>query len=139
MVRNMQDLAADLLLFLRCRDHVGKVSLIDFDVHSISCTEGRDLHVVPISAAPRHLLQMALENPFHLFGGGGQIGSRPRICPNVLSFWIPPDATTRVHVNELFVVRCIVTHVVDHARTDFMVRGLIAVELVGKSIEETIA
>ena len=112
--------------------------MIYLDIHSESRTEGRNLHVVTIGTAPRHLLQMALEHPFHFFRSRGQIGCRCRICASILPFRIPPDATTRVHVNELFIVRGMLTHVVDYTGADFMVRSLIAIELIGEGIEEAI-
>ena len=121
------------------RYHIRKVSLVYLDVHTKSSTESHNLHVIPVSTSPRHLLQMTLEDSVDFCRSWRGVSYRCRVCSSILSLWISSDATARVHVDELLVHVSMLPHVVDDTGPDFMVGGLSAVELVRKGMKETVA
>ena len=136
MICNMDDLSGRL--FVLDGHHVGEVSLVDFHVHIESSTESSNLHVVTISTALSHLLQMTLENTVDFLCCGRGSMKRCGESPSVLSLGITTSATARVYLNELFVEICMLTHVFDCCLADFTMAGLVAIELIGEGIEKAV-
>lgn len=120
-------------------NHVRKVSLIDLDIDGERCTKSRDLHVVTPCTAPSHVLKMALKHTINVgLGRGSNVWWR-RVGTDVLPLRIPPSATARVDIYELFVVVGTLSHMVYHFGANVVMLILMTVQLVGKGIEEAIA
>ena len=71
-------------------------------------------------------------------GGWDEVGWRG-VGTGILSFGIASDAAAGMYVDELFVVGGVVTHVVYDTRANGSVLILVAVELIGEGVEETVA
>ena len=115
MVGNMSDgpfSSAQQLLFTS-RDHESYFPLVDLDIDSERRTKGHDLHVISVSTTLGHLSQVCFEDTVDFLLSGGNGAGRCRECSGILSFRISPDATSRVHVNELFVVVAVLPHILD--------------------------
>lgn len=78
---------------------------------------------------------MTFEHPVDIGLGRSGIDGWAVEGSGVLSFRISSGAAARVDVDELFVIGGMITHVTDHLGTDGSVGGLVAVYLVGESIE----
>lgn len=128
-----------LFCFTATRDHHCKVFLMDSDVDPVSRSKGHNLHVISVGTAFGHLLQVTLENTVDFFGGGGSVDHRGVESSSVLSLGVSTYSSSRVDVNVRLVLVGMLTHVLDDTGTDFAVRGLRPIELIGEGIEETVA
>lgn len=121
------------------RDHHGKLFLVYSDVDPVSCSKGHNLHVISVSTALGHLLQVTLENTVDLFGGWGSVVDRCIKSSSVLSLGVSTGSTSRVDVDVRLVLVGMLAHVLDDTGTDFAVRGFGSIELIGEGIEKTVA
>lgn len=119
--------------------HVCKITLVDLYVNTKSGAECRNLHIVAPSAALGHALKVAFEDAVDV-GSRGSHGVRgiSRIGTGILAFRIASSATAGLHINELLVIVAILFHVFNGLSADFVVLALVAIELVGESVEKTI-
>lgn len=140
VVRNMGHGSLDpLTIWSSTRDDIGKVPLVDLDVDSECRAEGRDLHVVSISASLGHALEMALKHTINVgFCWRGDI-YWSRVGGDILPLRISSHTTTRVDVYEHLVVVGMFSHIIYYFRANDVVIILVTVQLIGKSIEQTVA
>lgn len=137
MVCNVDDRTR--CIFSASSDHVREVSLVDLHISVEGAREGGNLHVVAVGASTCHILQVALEHAIDFFRRGRHEGCGGGVCTGILAFGIATDAAAGVDVDKLLVVVGMLSHVVDDARADGEVVILVAVELVGEGVEETVA
>lgn len=121
------------------RHHVAKVPLINLYIHIECFAKGGDFHVVSPGATAGHLQQVVLELSVDFFSSRGSIIKWCRERSSVLSFRVSSHSASRVDLNELLVVRGILTHIFDYARAKLAVLGLIPIHLIREGIEETVA
>lgn len=135
MVSNMSYVS--VLFIARARDHVGKVSLVDLDVYIVCRAKSRNLHVVTVCATFCHSPQVVLEGVVYVgLGGSSSDGGEGA---DILPLGIPPCATSRLSVYELFVVVGMLSHVGNDFFTDDVVFFLVAVQLITKCVEKAIS
>lgn len=82
---------------------------------------------------------MVLEDSVDVGGGGRLKGGRRGVGAGIFAFGVASNATAGVHVDELFVVVGMLTHVVDDTRANGGVFILVAIQLVGQGVEEAVA
>lgn len=63
---------------------------------------------------------------------------RRGIYVGVLSFWISALPPTWEHLDELFEVDGVLSHIFYHASSYLVVLALVAIELIGKGVEEAV-
>jgi hypothetical protein len=135
MVSNMSYVS--LSIITRARDHVGKVSLVDLDIYIVCRAESRNLHVVTICATFCHSLKVILERVVYVcLGWSSSDGGEGA---DILSLGVPPCATTRLSIYELFVIVGMFSHVMDDFGTDDLVFFLVSVQLITKCVEKAIS
>ena len=116
-------------------DHVGKIPLVDLDIDVKSRAEGLNLHVVTPGTAFCHDLQVLLKHSINIFlRGRGESYGRV-VCPRSLSFGIPTCPTTRVDIEELFVVGSMLPHVIYDSCPYGRVLILGTIYLIGEGVE----
>lgn len=121
----------------RCHESI--VALVNFDVNPKRRAEGDNLHVVTICTALSHTKKVIIEHTVDIVGGRrGRVARRGEAAGS-LAFGVPTSTTTDIDIDELFVVAGILTHVVYDPSPDHVMVVLVAVELVGKSVEEAVA
>lgn len=120
------------------RDEDGVVSLPKTNMHMEGRSKGRHLHVVSPLARLPHLLDMLLELTLQLlFGAGGSFksigggGGGGR-----LALWVAADV---IHGHVLAVEGCMLLHVLYGLDAEHLMQVLVAVELVGKCVEQAVA
>lgn len=121
------------------RGHVGKVALIDLDVGVECCTKSHNLHIISVRPPFGHLLQMSLKGSIDLLFRGRSSVDGSGESSGILPLGVASDASTRVNVDEVFVNISVLPQIFDHASPDLVVTGLGAVDLIGESVEETVA
>jgi hypothetical protein len=121
----------------RARDHVGKVSLVYLDVYVVGRAKSRNLHVVTVCAAFCHSFEVILERVVYV--GLGGCSSDGGEGADILSLGIPPCATSRLSVYELFVIVGMFSHVGNDLRTYDVVFFLVAVQLITKCVEKAVS
>lgn len=121
------------------RHHIGIISPVNLNIDFESLAEGGDFHVVPVGTSTSHLSQMALKSSVNFLCGRWNIGIPCGESACILPLWISSRSPSRVNFNELLIVVTLQSHVIDRARTQFAILGLIPEELVRERIEETVA
>lgn len=82
---------------------------------------------------------MVLEDSVDVGGRGRLEGGRRGVGAGIFAFGIASNASAGVHVNELFVVVGMLTHVIDDTRANGGVFILVTIQLVGQCVEEAVA
>lgn len=108
---------------------------IDDDVGVVCSCKTNNFTIVPVCTIFLHSVEMSFEICVDLCS---RWHSRNWSRSNVLSLWVSAISSTVVDWNEVDVLFRVVSHFLDDPRPDLLVMGFVAVNLVGKSIEETI-
>lgn len=119
-------------------DGKGMFSLVDDEIDVVCFGECNNFHVVSVGTSFGHPGQVSFEGGIEVGGRdcrGIEFGCE---CTSILSLWIPSSATARVGLDEALVVVPVGSHVLNDGVPDLAMLGLISVELVGKSMKETI-
>ena len=118
------------------RDEDGVVSLPKTDMHMEGRSKGRHLHVVSPLARLPHLLDMLLELALQLLFGAGSGLKSSGGSGGRLALWVAADV---VHGHVLAVEARMLLHVLNGLDAEHFMQLLVAVELVGKCIEQAVA
>lgn len=114
------------------------VAKVDLDINLEGSCKSHNLHVISICAALCHPFQMCFVRSVDL----SLSWTRLRligICSRILALRIATLSTTWVDIHERLKVGAILAQVLDYFRPKVFVLALMAVELVGQSIEKTVA
>lgn len=138
MVCNVNDGGHNPVSNFGCH-HKGKISLVNLDIDMKSRAKGDYLHVVSICTSTSHLSQMTLKSSVHFLRGSWNTGKGCGETFCILPLRISSRSPSRVNFNELLVIGTIISHVIDHGRTQLSMLGLVSKKLIRERIEETVA
>lgn len=111
---------------------------VDDDFGIVCFGKGGDLHVVPVGAPFRHAGQVSLKDGIFLGSSGFRGDLLGGEGTGVFSLWISSSTTSRVDLDEVFVVVTVGPHGLNDGGTDLLMPRLGSIELVRESMEETI-
>lgn len=134
MIGDVQSLGATFGVIF---DAVGKIPLVNDDIYIECFGESHNLHVVSIGTSFGHSIKMSLEDGINI-GGRRCLGLGGK-CACILPLRITPSTTTRVDLEKVFEGVTVGPHVFNGSLAEFLVFGLVSVELIGKSMEKAVA